>query len=75
MVARVGVAMICFGLLFALSVADGRTVFGPSGASAWRYTTYDLLVLAGAYLALLDYRHRALGPGGVRGIGWSSLLD
>ena len=59
----VGVAMICFGLLFALSVADGRTVFGPSGASASRYTTYDLLILAGAYLALLDCRHRALGPG------------
>jgi len=57
----VGVAMICFGVLFALSVTVGRAGFGASGASASRYTTFDVLILAGAYLGLLDQR-----PGAVR---------
>ena len=68
----VGVAMICFGVLFALSVADGRIGFGPSGASASRYTTFDLLILSGAYLGLLDSRPRGVGSaevGGPRGPG------
>ncbi len=63
----IGVAMICFGVLFALSVADGRIGFGPAGAAASRYTTYDLLILVGAYLGLLGTRHATVtsttGPG------------
>jgi hypothetical protein len=53
----IGVAMVCFGVLFALSTALGRIspiptdlIGGPS-----RYTTFPLLVIAGSYLAL---RHR-----------------
>jgi len=65
----VGVAMICFGVLFALSVADGRTGFGTWGASASRYTTFDLLILAGAYLGLLDSRNRVISTVAVNGSG------
>jgi hypothetical protein len=54
----VGVALICFGLLFAATITDGRIRFYqlsgyPWAASASRYTTFDLLVLVGTYLALL----------------------
>jgi hypothetical protein len=49
----IGVALICFGLLFAGSVTQGRIVFGYYGASASRYTTCDLLILVGIYLTLL----------------------
>ena len=49
----IGVALVLFGLLFAVVITQGR---------AWssllpyepRYTTYNLLVLVGCYLALLD---------------------
>jgi hypothetical protein len=50
----VGVALICMGLLFAATVTWGRVIFGYAGASASRYTTFDLLVPVGIYLALLD---------------------
>ena len=48
-----GVALICFGLLFAATVTQGRSFFGLTGASWSRYTTFDLLILIGIYLALL----------------------
>ncbi len=51
--APVGVALICFGLLFAGSITQGRAVFGYWGASASRYTTYDLMILVGIYLTTL----------------------
>ena len=50
----VGVALICMGLLFAATVTWGRVIFGYAAASASRYTTFDLLVPVGIYLALLD---------------------
>jgi hypothetical protein len=50
----IGVALICFGLLFALSTTEGRVLFGYWGASASRYTTFDLLILVGVYLTLLE---------------------
>jgi hypothetical protein len=50
----VGVALICMGLLFAATVTEGRVIFGYVSASASRYTTFDLLVPVGVYLALLD---------------------
>ena len=50
----VGMSLICFGLLFAASTAYGRILFGSNGAGASRYTTYDLLVLVGIYMMLLD---------------------
>jgi hypothetical protein len=49
----IGVALTVFGLLFAASVTQGRVFFGSWGASASRYTTFDLLILVGLYLAVL----------------------
>ena len=49
----IGVALILFGLLFAVFITQGR-------AWSWflpyepRYTTYNLLILVGCYLALLN---------------------
>jgi hypothetical protein len=53
--APLGVALIIFGILFAGMVTQGRVFAGltPQGAGASRYTSFDLLVLAGSYLALL----------------------
>jgi hypothetical protein len=55
-----GVALIVMGLLFAATVTEGRVIFGAWAASASRYTTFDLLVPVGIYLALLE-RPRARG--------------
>ena len=49
----IGAALVLFGLLFAASVTQGRVLFGYSGATASRYTTFDLLTLVGIYLAAL----------------------
>jgi hypothetical protein len=49
----IGVALIGVGLLFAVSIAEGRAYYGYAGAGASRYTTFDLLVPIGIYLALL----------------------
>jgi hypothetical protein len=49
----IGVALICVGLLFAVFIAEGRAYYGYGGASASRYTTFDLLIPIGVYLALL----------------------
>ena len=46
----VSVSLVVFGLLFAASVTTGRV---QHGAEVSRYTTFDLLILAGCYLALL----------------------
>jgi hypothetical protein len=48
-----GVALICFGLLFAATVTQGRLIYGYLSASQSRYTTFDLLILVGVYLTLL----------------------
>ena len=50
----VGVVLIAFGLLFGASITQGRILFGYWGASASRYTTFDLLVVVGVYLCVLD---------------------
>jgi hypothetical protein len=49
----VGIALICYGLLFAALITQGRSFLGFGGASFSRYTTFDLLILVGIYLALL----------------------
>ena len=49
-----GLALICFGLLFAVSITVGRSKMGLSAASQTRYVTFDLLILVGCYLVLLD---------------------
>jgi len=62
----IGVALIGFGILFALSIATGRsTLIGLWYAGTSRYTTFDLLVLVGSYLALVGRspsraKHRSL---------------
>jgi branched-subunit amino acid transport protein len=50
----IGVALVCFGLLFAATITLGRTSWGLWAAGASRYTTFDLLLLIGCYLAVLD---------------------
>ena len=52
----IGVALICFGLLFAATITAGRTSYGLYVAGVSRYTTFDLLILVGCYLAILDRR-------------------
>jgi hypothetical protein len=52
----VGVALICYGLFFAALITQGRSFFGYYGASQSRYTTFDLLILIGIYLAVLSRR-------------------
>ncbi len=52
----IGVALLCFGLLFAVLITNGRSSTGYPVASASRYRTYDLLILIGIYLALLGRR-------------------
>lgn len=41
------------GILFDLLVTEGRVQFGLSAATASRYTTYNLLLLAAVYLAVI----------------------
>ena len=52
----VGIALICYGLLFAALITQGRSFLGYGAASFSRYTTFDLLILVGIYLALLGRR-------------------
>ena len=53
----IGVALIVFGLLFAAMITQGRSYYGYWGASWSRYTTFDLLILVGVYVALLGRKH------------------
>jgi len=50
-----GSALICFGLLFAATVTEGRVVLGIGLAAQSRYTTFDLLIPIGCYLAVLNW--------------------
>ena len=50
----VGIALIWFGLLFAAAIAGGRSSFGLSDAGTTRYVTFDLLILVGSYLVVLE---------------------
>jgi hypothetical protein len=52
----VGAALICFGLLFSILVALGRHELGYWGASSSGYTIYDVWILIGVYMVLLDRR-------------------
>ncbi len=51
-----GAALICFGLLFALTITIGRASGGLDSGGGSRYTTYSLLTLVGCYLVLLSRR-------------------
>ena len=50
----IGMALIIFGLLFAVQVAIGRVAFGLFYADSSRYATFVMLVLVGCYLVLID---------------------
>jgi len=58
----IGVALICFGLLFAFFAATGLTSFGEAGASSSRLTTYDLLIPVGCYLAIVSRPKPVMAP-------------
>ncbi len=51
--APIGVALMIVGLLFDAMITEGRGIFGLPAASQSRYTTFDLLVPIGIFLALL----------------------
>jgi hypothetical protein len=53
--APVGLALIVFGLLCALSTTYGRVTAGAGGAAASRYTTFDLLIVVGTYLTYIAF--------------------
>ncbi|HLX87439.1 MAG TPA: hypothetical protein VKR22_03105 [Acidimicrobiales bacterium] len=51
--AALGVAMICYGLLWAVSVTISQSNAGIGGAAPSRFTLYNMLTLTGCYMALL----------------------
>ena len=50
----VGLALIWFGLIFAAAISAGRVQGGLMAVGDSRYVTFDLLILAGSYLVILD---------------------
>ena len=52
--APIGIALILYGLLFEVLITQGRVFLFYFAASQSRYTTNDVLVLAGIYLVALD---------------------
>ena len=50
----IAAALICFSLLFGVTVTQGRISAGLSAASQSRYTTFTLLALVGLYLFVLE---------------------
>ena len=74
--APIGIALICFGLLYALGFAYGRAWAGPTTATGSQYTTFTILILVGTYLALLDppVRSTALARSSVLRTATSALL-
>ena len=53
----VGASLIWFGLLFSILVALGRHRLGYWGASSSGYTIYDVWILIGVYMVVLDRMH------------------
>ena len=49
----IGVALVCFGLLFAITFTVGRVNAGLWFAGQSQYATFDLLILSGCYLAVI----------------------
>ena len=65
----VGVALVWFGLLFAVAISGAGLPSGISNAGTSRYVTFDLLIVAGCYLVVLDRsERRASNP--TRDIRW-----
>jgi hypothetical protein len=68
--APLGVGLICFGLLFALSITSGRAAPDIVAASASRYATYDMLTLVGCYFIVLARGRAALGDSRTERVPW-----
>ena len=62
----VGLAMVSFGLLWAVSLSLSQSSSGLSEASFSRFTLYNLLIPAGCYLAVLGTGHEYRGVVAVR---------
>ena len=58
-----GVSLIWFGLLFALAITGARSSDGISGAASSRYTLFDLLIVVGSYLVVIDLPDRTARVG------------
>ena len=83
----IGVALVCFGLLFTAAIAYGRAWMGAANP---RYASFDLLIPVGCYLALLGppmtwehvwltwenvwRKNRIVDPARADRINWSSGL-
>ncbi len=52
------IALISYGLMFAAVVTKGRLFGSIAYADASRFTTYELLIVVGLYLAVIGSRHR-----------------
>lgn len=59
----VGATLIWFGLLFSIVVAVGRHGLGYWGASSSGYTIYNVWILIGVYMVLLDRNPRTTRSG------------
>ena len=72
--APLGVALICYGLLFALFITDGRAAAGLNAGGASRYTTFNLLTLVGCYLVIVSRRGAVFREGrNFKFLWWGSL--
>lgn len=65
---RLPLALVLTALLFDVIVTEGRVQFGLIGAGPSRYTSYNLILLSGVYLAALV----AAGPPTLAG-AWEAL--
>jgi Bacterial Ig domain len=72
--APLGIALICYGLLFALFTTDGRAAAGLNAGGASRYTTFNLLTLVGCYLVIISRRGAVFREGrNFKFLWWGSL--
>ncbi len=76
----VGVALVCFGLLFAVIATEGRVLPGWGLSAGLRYSTFDLLILTGAYLTVIaplsvgQHLRRASGPSSTSRPPWTRVV-
>ena len=66
----IGITLICFGLLWVLSITLTQSSEGMVASAASRFTTYELLIPLGCYLTILD---RPLASRGVAVVSSSVL--
>ena len=69
----IGVALVWFGLLFAAGAAAGRAQLGLNNASFSLYVMFNLLILVGSYLVVID-RSREPSFKVSRGFRWEPVV-